>query len=226
MPQQVYSFTIAFLLSYAQDYYYDEQWGYTILARDDVLLPSVWLLYGGHWMETKPKDYLIYFSDGTASFCIDPQDYGSYWILGDAFLRGWYSIHDHDQNRFGFVPHVNSTKHPAIMGQVPEVSYEVFFEDRPEVVVVDEDTGDVIYVEPAKQKPRDSKFGQKAEDDEDPSTKMKILIASISILVILFGFCLCCWQAVNDTAIHPHKPPAVARQPTASAFGNLKVIFI
>jgi len=83
MPPAVYSFTIEFLLSFLDDddYYYDNSWGYTIFAEDDVLLPSIWLLYGGHWMEMKPKDYLIYFSDGSASFCIDP-DESSYWILG------------------------------------------------------------------------------------------------------------------------------------------------
>lgn len=26
------------------------------------------------------------------------------WIFGDAFMRGWYNIHDHDNVRFGFVP--------------------------------------------------------------------------------------------------------------------------
>ena len=36
------------------------------------------------------------------------------WILGDAFMRGWYNIHDHANNRFGFVPYRGSPKSPAI----------------------------------------------------------------------------------------------------------------
>lgn len=34
----------------------------------------------------------------------------SFWILGDAFLRGWYSIHDYEENRFGFAPFPGSEK--------------------------------------------------------------------------------------------------------------------
>ena len=34
----------------------------------------------------------------------------NFWIFGDAFLRGWYSIYDHDNNRMGFVPFIGSTK--------------------------------------------------------------------------------------------------------------------
>lgn len=33
-----------------------------------------------------------------------------YWILGDVFLRGWYSIHDLDNMKMGFVPHATSVK--------------------------------------------------------------------------------------------------------------------
>jgi hypothetical protein len=32
------------------------------------------------------------------------------WLLGDAFLRGYYSVHDHDQKKMGFAPHATSTK--------------------------------------------------------------------------------------------------------------------
>ena len=32
------------------------------------------------------------------------------WLLGDAFMRGWYNIHDHDNLRIGFVPFTGSSK--------------------------------------------------------------------------------------------------------------------
>ena len=35
------------------------------------------------------------------------------WILGNSFLRGFYSTHDMRRNKFGFAVHSNSTKnHP------------------------------------------------------------------------------------------------------------------
>ena len=34
----------------------------------------------------------------------------TYWLLGDNFLRGWYSIFDHIAFKFGFVPLVGSLK--------------------------------------------------------------------------------------------------------------------
>lgn len=37
----------------------------------------------------------------------------NYWLLGDVFLRGYYSIHhnvDHTAAQIGFAPHATSTK--------------------------------------------------------------------------------------------------------------------
>jgi hypothetical protein len=47
---------------------------------------------------------ILGFLDGTN------QDY---WLLGDVFLRGYYSIHDNSDRanaRIGFAPHVKSNK--------------------------------------------------------------------------------------------------------------------
>ena len=43
----------------------------------------------------------------------------SYFVLGDVFLRGYYSIHDMDNNRIGFAPHRNSHKHVLEAGELP-----------------------------------------------------------------------------------------------------------
>ena len=32
-----------------------------------------------------------------------------YWLLGDNFLRGWYSVHDMDTQKMGFAPLSGST---------------------------------------------------------------------------------------------------------------------
>ena len=37
----------------------------------------------------------------------------SYWLLGDAFLKGYYTIHDnsdHANAKMGFAPHATSSK--------------------------------------------------------------------------------------------------------------------
>lgn len=37
----------------------------------------------------------------------------AYWVLGDAFLKGYYTIHDNDDHenpRMGFAPHSESPK--------------------------------------------------------------------------------------------------------------------
>ena len=89
-----------------------EQYVFSCEAKNT--LPSFELLYGGYWFEVTPDDYLIleYEENNTCSFCLS-RDSGSEWILGDAFMRGWYSIHDHDQMRMGFVPFSGSPKSKA-----------------------------------------------------------------------------------------------------------------
>ena len=40
----------------------------------------------------------------SCSLCLSGYTTVNYWILGDAFMRGWYNIHDHTNKRMGFVP--------------------------------------------------------------------------------------------------------------------------
>ena len=69
------------------------------------------LLYGGYWMEVTADDLSIdiYSNQSFCSLCLMGSDI-DYWILGDAFMRGWYNIHDHTNKRMGFVPFSTSTK--------------------------------------------------------------------------------------------------------------------
>lgn len=71
----------------------------------------------GYWLEVLPKDYVIEQN----GFCIvgfmeNGQDY---WVLGDAFFRGYYVIHDEQNRRIGIAPHATSTKSDLLFGDLP-----------------------------------------------------------------------------------------------------------
>ena len=94
----------------------NESWSYTFPCSESSKMPSFELLYGGYWMEVFAEDYIIDIStDGsTCALCLSGYDTINYWILGDAFMRGWYSIHDHTNLRMGFVPFSSSSKTVAL----------------------------------------------------------------------------------------------------------------
>ena len=58
------------------------------------------LLFGGYWLKVNVEDYV--YKDGDLCYvCID--DSGDFtWILGDAVMRGYYSIHDLTNMQMGF----------------------------------------------------------------------------------------------------------------------------
>ena len=61
-------------------------------------------------MEVLPEDYIAEYQGfcftcmGTSS-AIDED-----WTLGVSFLRGFYSVYDYGNNKFGFGPHAESNK--------------------------------------------------------------------------------------------------------------------
>lgn len=90
----------------------DAKWDYTFDCSEAPKMPNFELLYGGFWMTVTPDDYVIELSnDGlTCGLCFTGYTSMTYWILGDAFMRGWYNIHDHTNKRMGFVPFTGSAK--------------------------------------------------------------------------------------------------------------------
>lgn len=88
------------------------KWGTVFSCSEVSSLPSFYLLFGEHWFEVLPEDYTV-ATDGEmdeCAFCLQGTTAYSYWILGDVFMRGWYSIHDYENMRFGFVPFKGSSK--------------------------------------------------------------------------------------------------------------------
>ena len=71
----------------------------------------------GYWYEINPEEYVVE-ANGLChiSFIASSSDY---WILGIAFHRGYYIIHDIETDKLGVSVHVESTKSTPDLGTIP-----------------------------------------------------------------------------------------------------------
>lgn len=94
-------------------------WGYTFSCQNIGLLPNFWLLFGDHWFEVRSADYIVKVNTaGTAcALCLSAvgESTTQRWVLGNVFLRGWYSTHDYANMRFGFVAFKDSPKRDPVL---------------------------------------------------------------------------------------------------------------
>ncbi len=89
--------------------------------------PTLELLFGDYWLQVLPEHYI--FNDVKESFnlwtlCIDTRHpFSDELVLGNSFLKGYYTVHDYETNRFGFAPHSTSSKRAPEMdsGAEPEL---------------------------------------------------------------------------------------------------------
>jgi hypothetical protein len=121
-------------LAKGNSYLHDSQSGMTIVdCSEKEQYEDVFLTIDGHKFQVSVDDYFIVLKakDGGEDTCILAfVDFpsASFWLLGDAFLRGYYSIHDntdHNSARIGFAPHSTSSKQKVQVGvSIPENSVE------------------------------------------------------------------------------------------------------
>lgn len=109
------------------DVYPDLVWDYIFECSLAQNLPRFSLLFGGYWMEVLPEDYVIAITtdDKFCTVCLRAKDDFDSWILGDVFLRNWYSIHELDNKQLGFVPFKGSNKSAPIQSTSPTPPSEV-----------------------------------------------------------------------------------------------------
>lgn len=71
------------------------------------IFPSLYLLVGDYWLEVTPQTYLVELS---GPYCIVGigNSGDDTWLLGDVFLRNFYSVWDDENNRVGLAPHITS----------------------------------------------------------------------------------------------------------------------
>jgi hypothetical protein len=69
-----------------------------------------------------------------------------YFLIGDAFFRGFYSVHDDDNDRIGFAPHSESNKSAAVFTSSPpqnSIKLGFFVKYKQEILIV---VGSVLVV--------------------------------------------------------------------------------
>ena len=55
------------------------------------------------------KDFIIDYQN-ECFLCMFDNGSEMNWLLGDSFLRGYYTVHSYQNTTFGLVPHNTSTK--------------------------------------------------------------------------------------------------------------------
>jgi len=65
---------------------------------------------GGKVFFLSPRDY-FWQDGGYCQLLLSAMADGKFWIMGDVFLRKYYSIYDMDAGLLGLVPSVNGKQH-------------------------------------------------------------------------------------------------------------------
>lgn len=95
-------------------YYFDADEYYVYTDCDSrSQFPVIQYAVGGYWLESRPEDYFVEWA-GSCFMCIFSNGFDDMFLLGDDFLRGYYSVHDHTTAKFGFAPNTGSVKNAPI----------------------------------------------------------------------------------------------------------------
>jgi hypothetical protein len=88
---------------------YIESDGNVLGPCDIRLYKSIFLWIDGNYIEILPDTYVFFLLDsGVPGYCWlgFAKNDANFWLIGDVFLRNYYSIWDEDNNRVGLAPHI------------------------------------------------------------------------------------------------------------------------
>jgi hypothetical protein len=83
------------------------KYGYYWVDCTDVGLESLFILVGNQYLEVAPSAYLIKAGNGLCVIGIQ-QSTDHSWLLGDLFLKNFYSVWDDSNNAIALAPHKTS----------------------------------------------------------------------------------------------------------------------
>ena len=100
--------------------------GAVIVGCETDMWDSVYLLTGdNYWVEYRPEDYIMPVPDmpgtedeGICMLGFFPTEM-NFWLAGNNFHRGYYSVHKKESFELGLVPHSTSLKEPVTKGLKP-----------------------------------------------------------------------------------------------------------
>mmetsp|Transcript_9073 Transcript_9073/g.6420 ORF Transcript_9073/g.6420 Transcript_9073/m.6420 type:complete len:114 (+) Transcript_9073:920-1261(+) len=95
---------------------YVEFWMGVILTNCDYTTwPEVFFLTGdNYWVSILPEDYVVKSpmtpDDEDICYINMMPSWDNFWLAGNNFLRGYYSVHNVKNNELGLTPHTTSDK--------------------------------------------------------------------------------------------------------------------
>lgn len=93
---------------------------------------------GAYYFAIPPEEYIYTFSYTTECLIGFEAMQDDTWLIGDVFLRSYYSVWDHDNDRIGLSPHKTSYATSVTVASVPlpvnsfqytnvmDVAFEIF----------------------------------------------------------------------------------------------------
>lgn len=93
---------------------------------DASLYKSVFLYADNKYFEITPANYVLQVDIGVPGKClIGFTKFGSdKWLLGDVFIRNYYTIWNEETDKIGFVPHITSTANIRLSDAAPSEGLE------------------------------------------------------------------------------------------------------
>lgn len=109
VPKSYYSTLIGALIAGTTAVYSSSSGKYYDYCSRSIIYKSLWLLMGTTWLQVPPSAYFMPISS-TSTICRIGVEKGgdNEWLLGDVFLKNFYTVWDNTNSRIGIGPHKTS----------------------------------------------------------------------------------------------------------------------